>query len=84
MGVSRPLFPSTEKTAMLSRPRFDAYTNLPLGCTWISEHALSPWKSFGKVDTVCTSDSAPRRVSQSNSMMVLPISVIRYTQRPLG
>ena len=58
-GVSFPLIGSTEKTAMLSCPLLEAYTNLPEGCTLISAVVLSPLKSGGNVGTVCRKLSFP-------------------------
>ena len=47
LAVSLPVAGSTAKTAMLSSPRFDAYTNLPLGCTHTSAPVLEPEKPAG-------------------------------------
>jgi len=47
-SVSFPLAESTENSAMLSAPRLDVYTNLPLGWTAISAAVFSPEKSGGR------------------------------------
>jgi hypothetical protein len=81
-SVSAPPAP-TVKTAMLSCPRLDPYTNRPLGCTAIS--AVEPVvTSAGLVETLPDAVSLPDSWSHENVVMVAACSVIANSHVPFG
>jgi len=83
-GVSVPFRGLIPNRAIESRPRLDAYRNLPEGCTSTSAAVLSPVKPCGRVEIVWIASKAPVAGSYENAVKVDWSSLITYPNLPLG